>query len=122
MKLSLSFVAPFLFGGAAAFAPSLMPTSKMATTTSLSVASMNGWTPDEKKFCYGLPGAVAPFKDGFDPFFITERNDFETIKTFRESEVTHGRVAMLAGKILKESCLFSFCIHMSLTRPHINFS
>ena len=101
MKLSFSVVVPFLLGGAAAFAPSAKPSFK---TTAMS-ASMNGWTPDESKFCYGLPGAVAPFKEGFDPFFITERNDFETIKTFRESEVTHGRVAMLAGKKAKEFCL-----------------
>jgi len=104
MKLSFSAVVPFLLGGAAAFAPSMKPTFKTAATTSLG-ASMNGWTPDDSKFCYGLPGAVAPFKEGFDPFFITERNDFETIKTFRESEVTHGRVAMLAGKISREFCL-----------------
>ena len=59
---------------------------------------MNGFTPDESKFCYGLPGKSAPFGGGFDPFGISTREDYETVKTFRESEVTHGRVAMLAGK------------------------
>jgi hypothetical protein len=98
MKLAIALVAPF-FAVATAFVPSPKTAAGHTSSTALD-AFMNGFTPDESKFCYGLPGAVAPFKEGFDPFFISERNDYETIKTFRESEVTHGRVAMLAGKCM----------------------
>lgn len=96
MKLSIALIAPF-FTVAAAFAPSQRLNTPPTHTTALNIAT-NGFVPDDSKFCYGLPGAVAPFKDGFDPFRISERENYETIKTFRESEVTHGRVAMLAGK------------------------
>ena len=101
MKLSIALaVAPCFAAVAAAFVPSSTTKTTPTRTTAVALdASMNGFTPDDTKFCYGLPGAVAPFQDGFDPFFISERNDYETIKTFRESEVTHGRVAMLAGKV-----------------------
>lgn len=61
-------------------------------------AQMNGWTPSDSQFAYGLPGKVAPFSEGFDPFNIASRSSLDDMKSFRESEVTHGRVAMLAGK------------------------
>jgi Chlorophyll A-B binding protein len=63
-------------------------------------AQMNGWTPSENQFAYGLPGKVAPFTEGFDPFNIAGRASLDDMKSFRESEVTHGRVAMLAGTYL----------------------
>ena len=99
MKLSIALVAP-LFAVAAAFAPSSKTSTSTITRTTVLNAVMNGFVPDDSKFCYGLPGAIAPFKEGFDPMGISEREDYQTIKTFRESEVTHGRVAMLAGKCM----------------------
>ncbi|CAM9674717.1 unnamed protein product [Choristocarpus tenellus] len=52
-----------------------------------------------------LPGA--PFSDGavWDPLGFSVKNDPETIKKFREAEVKHGRVAMLAavGILVAES-------------------
>lgn len=92
MKYTLALASLFV-SGATAFAPSAQTTQ--SSSTALNV--LNGWQPDSDKFTYGLPGATFPFREGFDPFGITGRESFDTLKTFRESEVTHGRVAMLAG-------------------------
>jgi hypothetical protein len=57
--------------------------------------TINGWTADPKAFCAGLPGSVAPLGQ-FDPLgFVTDKSVNE-IKRYREAEVTHGRVGMLA--------------------------
>merc|ERR1711981_633399 len=57
--------------------------------------TVNGWTADPTKFCAGLPGASAPLGE-FDPLGFTKGLPVQEIKQFREAEVTHGRVAMLA--------------------------
>merc|ERR1712232_1298131 len=57
--------------------------------------TINGWTADPEAFCAGLPGAVAPFGN-FDPLGFTKDLSVEEIKRYREAEVTHGRVGMLA--------------------------
>lgn len=57
--------------------------------------TINGWTADPTKFCAGLPGAVAPLGN-FDPLGFTTDLPLQEIKRYREAEVTHGRVAMLA--------------------------
>jgi len=57
--------------------------------------TVNGWTADPNKFCAGLPGAVAPLGE-FDPLGFTKDLPVQEIKRYREAEVTHGRVAMLA--------------------------
>jgi len=57
--------------------------------------TINGWTADPSKFCAGLPGAVAPLGN-FDPLGFTTELPLQEIKRYREAEVTHGRVAMLA--------------------------
>jgi hypothetical protein len=69
-----------------------------------SYPEVNGWTADSSKFCAGLPGSSLPFKD-FDPWGLIEGFSVEEIKRYRESEVTHGRVAMLAsvGYLVGES-------------------
>lgn len=54
------------------------------------------FTPDANAFAYGLPGALDPVGN-FDPLGFTEGKDFETIKQYREAELQHGRVAMLAA-------------------------
>jgi len=54
------------------------------------------FTPDANAFAYGLPGALDPVGN-FDPFGFAEGKDFETIKQYREAELQHGRVAMLAA-------------------------
>merc|ERR1712115_131210 len=57
--------------------------------------TVNGWTADPSAFCAGLPGAVSPLGN-FDPLGFTKGLPVQEIKRFREAEVTHGRVAMLA--------------------------
>lgn len=55
-------------------------------------------SPPEKKlkqFCYGLPGSTGPLTE-FDPFNLLEGKDENTVKRWREAELTHGRVSMLA--------------------------
>ena len=57
---------------------------------------INGWVPDDTKPCYGLPGVVAP-TGYFDPIgFSRDGITLNEIKRNRESELMHGRVAMLA--------------------------
>jgi len=48
-------------------------------------------------FCYGMVGTVAPFEEGFDPFGYSEGATFEQVRTWREAELAHGRVGMLAS-------------------------
>ncbi len=74
------------------------------TVDKLPGAPLNGWVPDEELPCYGLPGAIAPF-GFFDPLGLTKDVKLGEIKRFREAEVMHGRVAMMAslGYIIGES-------------------
>mmetsp|Transcript_7186 Transcript_7186/g.13385 ORF Transcript_7186/g.13385 Transcript_7186/m.13385 type:complete len:241 (+) Transcript_7186:270-992(+) len=66
--------------------------------------TLNGWTADESKFCWGLPGSVSPLGN-FDPLGLSKDLDLTEMKRFREAEVTHGRVGMLAvlGFLVSES-------------------
>lgn len=48
------------------------------------------------EFCYGLPGSIAPFEN-FDPFNLLDGKTFEQVRTWREAELAHGRVGMLAA-------------------------
>jgi Chlorophyll A-B binding protein len=96
MKLLISFSSLVL---ALPYAVAFHAPSILKSRIELS-AQMNGWTPSENQFAYGLPGKVAPFTEGFDPFNIAGRASLDDMKSFRESEVTHGRVAMLAGMYL----------------------
>lgn len=59
MKLAISAT---LAASAAAFAPA----SQTVRTTSLA-STLNGWTPDENAFAWGLPGSLDPVPE-FDPF------------------------------------------------------
>ncbi|OEU13703.1 chlorophyll a/b-binding protein [Fragilariopsis cylindrus CCMP1102] len=45
--------------------------------------------------CFGLPGAIAPF-GYFDPLGLCKDRDLVGVKRFREAEIMHGRVAMMA--------------------------
>jgi hypothetical protein len=67
------------------------------TDAGVGVVAINGWNPDETKPCYGLPGSVAP-TGYFDPIgFCQSGNTLNDVKRYREAEVQHGRVAMLAS-------------------------
>mmetsp|Transcript_7157 Transcript_7157/g.8150 ORF Transcript_7157/g.8150 Transcript_7157/m.8150 type:complete len:243 (-) Transcript_7157:374-1102(-) len=83
-----------LFATTVAFSPNAMKSTSMSST-SLN-AKLNGWVPDESKFACGLPGAIAPYEEGWDPLGFAENSDVTQMKAYREAETTHGRVAMLA--------------------------
>ena len=53
----------------------------------------------------GGVGATAPFEEGFDPLGFASRASAEDLFKFREAELKHGRVAMLAlpGFLISES-------------------
>ena len=105
MKLALSVLA--LIGSASAFTPSTFQAKSVSLNMADAVAeeaeepappaypTINGWTADPEAFCAGLPGAVAPMGN-FDPLGFTKDLSVEEIKRYREAEVTHGRVGMLA--------------------------
>mmetsp|Transcript_15411 Transcript_15411/g.33231 ORF Transcript_15411/g.33231 Transcript_15411/m.33231 type:complete len:242 (+) Transcript_15411:224-949(+) len=57
--------------------------------------TLNGWTPDADKACFGLPGAISPL-GFFDPLGLCKDRDLVGVKRFREAEIMHGRVAMMA--------------------------
>lgn len=67
-------------------------------------ATINGWTADSSLPCFGLPGAVAPL-GFFDPLGFTKNMELNGVKRFREAEIMHGRVAMMAtlGYLIGES-------------------
>jgi hypothetical protein len=70
-----------LVGSAAAFAP--VSNNNKAT-------SLKAFTVDD------IPGSLAPV-GLFDPLGFAEKADEATLKRYREAELTHGRVAMLAA-------------------------
>ena len=91
----------------AAFAP--------ATNTASSSTAMKAFTVDN------MPGALAPM-GFFDPLGLAEKANENTLKRYREAEVTHGRVAMLAvigffvGEAVEGS---SFLFDAQITGPAI---
>jgi len=100
-----------LLASASAFAPtaSVVSQSAMRSTveeveTAPAFPTINGWTADPNAFCAGLPGSLAPMGN-FDPLGFSTDTSIEEIKRYREAEVTHGRVAMLAtlGYLVGES-------------------
>jgi len=67
-----------------------------AAAKSTVLKSLNGWVPDESKFAWGLPGTIAPVPD-FDPAGFAKDVSLDDIKKYREAELQHGRVSMLAA-------------------------
>merc|ERR1719155_278100 len=65
----------------------------MAPTAPKASTSLNGYS--DPGFCAGLPGALPPVGN-FDPLNFLEGADDNKIRRFREAELTHGRVSMLA--------------------------
>jgi len=97
MKFVLAL--PLFVSCVSAFAPqplrsSSAPIEEMEEEV-VTYPTVNGWTADPSKFCAGLPGALAPLGD-FDPLNFLEDLPVQEIKRYREAEVTHGRVSMLA--------------------------
>ena len=82
MKFTAALLA--LAGSASAFAP--------ATTSQKTGSALNLWSPVAEE----LPGVLAPV-GFFDPLGFAAKADEGTLKRYREAELTHGRVAMLAA-------------------------
>ena len=59
----------------------------------------------QQEFCFGLPGAIAPAGE-FDPAGLLRDRSKAEVYRWRESELTHGRVAMLAsaGFLVRAPC------------------
>ena len=76
------FLASLVIGTAAAFAPQQQSSTK-------SISALNAASIEE------LPGRLAK-NVYFDPLGFAERADEATMRRYREAELTHGRVAMLA--------------------------
>merc|ERR1712085_188413 len=118
--MKLAIIAAFT-GSAAAFAPAISIDASSAvlrmsddTTSAVeepnnapiveespfvpAVVAINGWSADAALPCYGLPGATSPL--GF-----SKDADLGTVKRYREAEIMHGRVAMMAtvGYLIGES-------------------
>merc|ERR1719221_1712895 len=53
-------------------------------------------TKADSEFCYGLPGVVSPTGE-FDPANMLGGTPKEQVYRYREAELTHGRVGMLAA-------------------------
>mmetsp|Transcript_28189 Transcript_28189/g.47223 ORF Transcript_28189/g.47223 Transcript_28189/m.47223 type:complete len:229 (+) Transcript_28189:105-791(+) len=68
---------------------------------------------DSVEYCKTLPGISAPFSDMFDPAGLLNTATVEDVRRYREAELTHGRVAMLAalgfvvGETLEDFPLFN---------------
>ncbi|GMH68642.1 hypothetical protein TrRE_jg12158 [Triparma retinervis] len=101
-----------LFATANAFmAPAVAPRSS---------TSLNGFS--DPSFCAGLPGALPPVGN-FDPLNFLEGADDNKIRRFREAELTHGRVSMLAfiGFLVGEKVEgSSFLFDSQISGPAIN--
>jgi hypothetical protein len=115
MKFTAALLA--LVGSATAFAPAL--STKKATSLNAFAAKKATSTPafDAK----ALPGALAPV-GFFDPLGFAEKADEATMQRYREAELTHGRVAMLAtvGFLVGEKVEgSSFLFDAQITGPAI---
>jgi len=75
--------------------------------------------PDKTLFCAGLAGNTGPFGD-FDPAGLLDGKDSNTVKRYREAEVTHGRVCMLASVGILVGEKFNPLFDGKITGPAIN--
>lgn len=83
---STAFVAPMAVRSVAPAAASSSTSFKMSATGADYAASLPG-----------APFGMAAEGKYFDPAGLATKQDPETIKTWREAELKHGRVAMLAS-------------------------
>jgi hypothetical protein len=105
MKFAAALLA--VFGSAAAFAPSTSSTKSSALMASIAE---------------DMPGALSPM-GFFDPIGLASMTSDAEIRRYRESEVTHGRLAMLAvvGFLVGEKVEgSSFVFDSKITGPAIS--
>jgi hypothetical protein len=70
-------------------------TSKDGSAMRSTVEMLAKSSAAKSSFCYGLPGALPP-AGNYDPFGFTNADE-ATVKRYREAELKHGRVSMLAS-------------------------
>merc|ERR1719487_1727218 len=68
----------------------------MARSTPTRTSTPKAVALSKTEFCYGLPGSIAPAGE-FDPANFLEGTSKEEVLRWREAELTHGRVGMLAS-------------------------
>lgn len=98
MKLAVaSSILLYLFDSAAAFAP-------VGTRASTANSVKSSSTAAPAAFVDEMTGALSPV-GFFDPLGFAEKADDATLRRYREAELTHGRVAMLAviGFLVQET-------------------
>jgi light-harvesting complex I chlorophyll a/b binding protein 1 len=88
--LSKSATKAFVGRSAAPVRPSVA--AKAAAPESVAATEMSGL-----EYAKTLPGISAPFPDMFDPAGFAAGAKVRDIRRWRESEIVHGRVAMLAA-------------------------
>ena len=71
-------------------APSVVPATRAAAPHMVATSNTKA------EFCYGLPGAIQPAGE-FDPANLLEGVSKSEVYRWREAELTHGRVGMLAA-------------------------
>jgi len=91
--LALAFNTPVAFVPPAA---PRAPQVRMQATETVDDLVGLGNTPKPKEFCYGLPGSISPIEE-FDPFNLLDGKTEEEVLKWREAELAHGRVGMLAA-------------------------
>jgi len=60
-------------------------------------ATSSGKSASARDYAMTLPGITEPFPDMFDPANLLETATVSDVRRWREAELTHGRVAMLAA-------------------------
>jgi hypothetical protein len=142
MKFATVLVLATVFGSAAALAPATKKTVasvkkavapiKKAITPTKTISPVKKISPVSKAFtairtktgAYTLdtiPGALAP-TGPWDPFNLATKADANLLKRYREAELAHGRVAMLAvvGFLVGEAVEgTSFLFDASISGPAI---
>merc|ERR1711920_900420 len=88
-----SMISTLAFSSTAFTAPATMLTTPRAVNVQM-VSTVGDDAKSE--FCFGLPGAIAPAGE-FDPANLLEGTSKEEVYRWREAELTHGRVGMLAS-------------------------
>eukprot|EP00798_Chlamydomonas_sp_ICE-L_P016797 gene16797-23075_t len=63
----------------------------------VSCKAASGKGMDPRSYLKTLPGITSPFPDVFDPLSLADSASVPTIRRWRESELIHSRVAMLAA-------------------------
>jgi len=78
-------------------AAGLAVAGKKAQRPSVAARAAVGVNEDTVAYLKTLPGISQPFPDMFDPLNLARTASIKDVRRWRESEVTHGRVAMLAA-------------------------